>query len=450
MVHLTPDPFTPQKKKMFIIPHDALRSTESLEREARAREAAAKAEADRRAAAKAKAAAEAAAKAKAEADKTDPDAIYAKGVARAAESRRVTIGLVGLMREAVMRGINGAMIKMRRVRLDAGREESEMQVLFRGPDNVRMNSGHCIPLMPPADGKFFVWQLQLVPRDVANWSDVYAEALTSLPDLTCDSDVESAINARAKGWRAVVKDAIVVLMYVCRCGVVGARVCATHDPIKKCASCPIRLDKRNLKGGLCATCFGKALIDCSHCGQSKVPRAHSCQDSWNWKKLEEHGTFRDAGADRGRRSVHRCYVQKKASKFSKMAFCPHCPVFKHDKSGAETDQLSFVLVRTLKKHLHRAHPRLYPSSYRRRCCNQVFTEKFKFERHLQSHSKSKNYGCSCGLRFKYSEGRSHHIRVASGEHRPVKRRAGEVFELAPKRARIEPKRTESKRSVPTV
>ena len=437
---------------MFVIPHDALRSTESLEREARAREAAAKAAADRRAAAKAKAAAEAAAAAKAEADKTDPNAIYSKAVARAAGSRRVQLGLVGLMREAVMRGINGAMIKMRNVRLDAGREESEMQVLFRGPENVRMSLGHCIPLMPPGDGKFFVWQLQLVPRNVANWSDVYAEALTSLPDLTCDSDVESAINARAKGWRAVVKDAIAVLMPMCRCGIVGAPLCSTHDPIKKCASCPVKLDKRNLKAGLCATCFGKVLIDCSHCGQSGVPRAHNCQDSWDWKKLEKHGTFRGAPSDRGRRSIRRRYIVKTESKCSAMTFCPHCPVFKHDKDGSETDQLSFVLVRTLKKHLHRAHPREYPSGYRRRCCNQTFTEKFKFMRHLQSHSTDRKYGCSCGLQFKYSEGRSHHMRVSSGDHRPVagKRRLGDVFELTkPTKPTKRTKRTKQK-PVPTV
>ena len=169
---------------------------------------------------------------------------------------------------------------------------------------------------------------------------------------------------------------------------------------------------------------------CGRCGLK--PRAHSCEKTYSHQELLPLGMYREVDADRGRKSSRDRYVQL-PNKL--VTFCPHCPMTKHDKHGNDTGKLACMLVRTLGKHLGRAHPVEYPPKFRKTCCGKVFTESFKYKRHRQSHSKLKRYQCSCGAAFKYSEGRSHHITVSAGQHtavaydknrkpspRPVKRR----------------------------
>ena len=423
----TTDPSLPQKKNkkktmdQFSFSVDALKSDTTLAREA------AEALAREEAAAAAKVAHAAAVQARKDAAlakaaaKVDPEAIYAKRVKLALSSNKLTPSLPSKVEEAVLNGLLGASVKMSGCRRDDGAAASESLVASRKPEGV-LTWGHLVPLTAPPPGKYWLWHLQAV-CPTAHLT-AYASVLQSLPDAVDDAQVQSVM--RGKGWLGVVKDAVAVIIPVCRCGVVGARLCALHDPIQKCASCPTRLDKRNLRAGKCPTCFGRELVECDRCGLK--PRAHSCEKTYSHPELLPLGMYREVDADRGRRSDKDRYVQLPNKV---VMFCPHCPMTKHDKHGVDTGELSCMLVRTLPKHLSRAHPVEYPPKYRKRCCGKVFTESFKYKRHRQSHSSVKRYQCSCGAAFKYSEGRSHHLMVSVGAHaavaydktrRPAKRR----------------------------
>lgn len=390
---------------MFTFGTDALKSETTLAREA----AEARALAEAAAVSKAKDLAKAAAAAAKAAAKVDPDAIYAKAVKRAWSSNKLIPSLPAKVESAVLNGLMGASVKMSGGRRDDGAAVSESLVASRKPVGV-VSWGHLIPLVAPPPGKYWLWHLQAVcPQE---YLTAYASALQSLPDAVDDAQVQSVL--RGKGWLGVVKDAVAVIIPVCRCGVVGARLCALHDPIQKCASCPTRLDKRNMRAGKCPSCFGQELVQCGRCGLK--PRAHSCEKTHSHFELLPLGLMREDAADRGRKSSKDRYLQLPNKV---VTFCPHCPMTKHDKHGTDTGVLSCMLVRTLGKHLRRAHPVEYPPKYRKTCCGKVFTEPFKYKRHLQSHSKVKRYQCSCGAAFKYSEGRSHHITVSGDGHTAV-------------------------------